>query len=563
MGRLLSMKLAAGLALLTLFLAACGGGIGGGELPTMAPTPTAAPHATPTMVPLPDPDPVAEVDWEDLEPFRLAMRPEFAHEIDDFADYNRYTIEATVELTTVATINGSQRVRHTNRTQDTYDHLVFRMHPNLLDYSGARMNISDVQVNGERVVTELRERNFLLIVPLADLLEPGESVEVLMDFNTSVEAGFPSGFSNFHYLADIFSGPEWYPILSVYEEGRGWWMTRQSGLQGETAYGVTSLFDVRMTADENQTVVLSGTEIDTIDNGDGTLTHHVVTGPMRDNVMFVSPRFLKLTGEYENVTVNLYYWDFLGDDEDIAPDRSRIAAEVGLDITLTAVDIYTRTFGEYPFNELDVLQTANTAGGIEYPGVFIVNDQFWNAGAPFFEAVLVHETSHQWWYSLVGNDQTRWPFLDEALAGFSEYVYYWGIARTEADIRAAEDYIRNDQLQYNAFLSAGSRDVPIGWANDEYDPTTAEWGIALYAKAPLFYYEIAEIVGRDQTYAALAEYFRRNRYGIAEPDDLLAAFEDVTGMDWDPFFYEWIGDFPGLSPAAVATVNALQSGGGG
>ena len=96
--------------------------------------------------------------------------------------------------------------------------------------------------------------------------------------------------------------------------------------------------------------------------------------------------------------------------------------------------------------------------------------------------MLVHETAHQWWYSLVGNDQTRWPFLDEALAGFSEYVYYWDIARTEADMRAVEDYIRNDQLQYNAFLSAGSRDVPIGWANDEYDPTTAEWGIAQWTR---------------------------------------------------------------------------------
>ncbi len=36
----------------------------------------------------------------------------------------------------------------------------------------------------------------------------------------------------------------------------------------------------------------------------------------------------------------------------------------------------------------------------------------------------VHETAHQWWYARVANDQALEPWLDEALATYSEYLFY-------------------------------------------------------------------------------------------------------------------------------------------
>jgi aminopeptidase N len=57
-------------------------------------------------------------------------------------------------------------------------------------------------------------------------------------------------------------------------------------------------------------------------------------------------------------------------------------------------------------------------------------------------------------------------------------------------------------------------------------------------------------------YRVLQEYFRRFRYEVAQIGDILQVFEDVTGRPWDAMFYEWVGDFPGLDPSAIATVNA-------
>ena len=39
----------------------------------------------------------------------------------------------------------------------------------------------------------------------------------------------------------------------------------------------------------------------------------------------------------------------------------------------------------------------------------------------------VHETAHQWWYARVANDQALEPWLDEAMATYSELLYYQAI----------------------------------------------------------------------------------------------------------------------------------------
>jgi hypothetical protein len=36
----------------------------------------------------------------------------------------------------------------------------------------------------------------------------------------------------------------------------------------------------------------------------------------------------------------------------------------------------------------------------------------------------IHEIAHQWWFGLVGNDQAMEPWLDEALAVYSERIFY-------------------------------------------------------------------------------------------------------------------------------------------
>ncbi|NPV65734.1 MAG: M1 family metallopeptidase [Anaerolineae bacterium] len=548
--RLATFVALAGLALLALV--SCAGPFPDRPLPTLAPTMTARPYATATFVPLPTPVPLPPVDWEDIAIFRQAMRSGFEGDIDAFANRNRYAIEATVELGDAATVRGAQRVRYTNHSADTLTEIVFRLYPNL-DAFSARMAILAVEVGGVPVMPALEERDSVLRVPLPLPLPPGQSAEVHLTFTSAIERGFSANYGEYSYQQGVFTAPEWYPVLSVYEEGHGWWTARARSQQGEQTYTETGLYDIRLTADADVTLVMSGSEIEQRVNGDGTITHHIVSGPMRDSILIASRRLLSLSDEVDGIAVNLYYWD---DEENLR--RNADAARAGLAIIGRTLRAFNRAFGEYPFREFDVVQTNTRAGGIEYPGVIVVADAYWNAGDPFFEVVLAHEAGHQWFYSLVGNNQVRYPFLDESLTSFTEYVYFWETAATERDSQEAADYIRRERQSYNAYTGAGNPDLPLGLSTDDY--VEAQYSLIIYTKGPLFFNEIASQIGREQMYAFLREYFRRYRYEVASIGGMLGTLEDVTGQQWDQLFYEWVGHFEGLDPAVVATVDVRRRG---
>jgi aminopeptidase N len=65
--------------------------------------------------------------------------------------------------------------------------------------------------------------------------------------------------------------------------------------------------------------------------------------------------------------------------------------------------------------------------GMEFSGlVFVSSDWFHRyEGTPtdYLTVITVHEVAHQWWYARVGNDAAMCPWMDEALATYSEYIF--------------------------------------------------------------------------------------------------------------------------------------------
>jgi len=541
---LLVMALVIALAMASALLSACGetasSGAPGG-LPDRAPTVTAQPPTTPTPLPQPQIAPLAPVDWDNLEPFRAAMRPAFAGDVDAFAQRNRYAIEAELTLgASTAELHGAQRVRYTNRAGVPLDSIVFRLYPNLPALGGS-MTVYDVWLNDSPVTPELAARGTALIVPLAGPLAPGDSAEVMLTFSLTAERGLNASYGQFGYQREVFSAPEWYPVLSVYDPASGWWMERASPM-GDAVYAESALFEVKITAPQNVHIVLSGTEIDRIPTGDGRVTHHVVSGPMRDSVLVASPIFGQVSGSVEDIAVNVYYWP-----------GGEGAAEQVLTIARDALRVNNATYGEYPFAEFDVVETFNYTA-IEYPGVILVSDRVWEPGNAFFEVATAHEVGHQWFYSLVGSNQVDHPWIDESLTAFTEFVYMQQVY----DDRRAQELITTTRDSYNAYRGTGAPDLPLNLPVSAYFQNN--YGAIIYRKGPLFYQELRELLGDEVFFQALRTYVERHRYEVAQSDDILAAFEDVSGQDLDALFYEWVGEFEGLDPAVIASSAPGSSG---
>ncbi len=85
-----------------------------------------------------------------------------------------------------------------------------------------------------------------------------------------------------------------------------------------------------------------------------------------------------------------------------------------LDGTADAFKAMEALLGPYPYPTLRVVQSSG-AYGMESPGMIWIP-----TGAPSanLRYLTAHETAHQWFYGIVGNDQARQPFADEAAADF-------------------------------------------------------------------------------------------------------------------------------------------------
>lgn len=493
--------------------------------PTLQPTETAAPLTTPTSVPTPPLLDLPEVDWEDVGAHKKAMKPAFADDVDRFVDANRYFIVARLSFEPDAVFRAAQRVRFTNRTGEALDLLVFRLYANT-PALGGRMNVHHVEVNGVKVEPSLSNLRSVMGVPLPVPLQDGESVELRMDFTLVMTRGLNTSYGRFGYVNDVVSATAWYPTLSVYEPGIGWWTDLPSP-QGDPSYTEIGLYEVQLTLPAEMVVAMSGVIVETRRNADGTITYRDVTGPMRDHAFQASKRYMVTETRADGTRIVMLHYR---DQADSPTDGTKVAMQYAVQ----ALQIFNATFGEYPYAELVVAQNP-TPSGVEFPGIIQIAERAWVQGNRFLEVVIAHEIGHQWFYALVGNNQVALPWIDESLTSYTEFVYF---RAAYADPKVGEDYVDSFQQRYTNYLARGLPDLPLDLPVRSY--VGISYGAIVYTKGPLFFVELERVIGREMVYAAIAEYFRRHKYGIATTEDVQRAFEDVSKHDLSALFNQWV-----------------------
>ena len=94
--------------------------------------------------------------------------------------------------------------------------------------------------------------------------------------------------------------------------------------------------------------------------------------------------------------------------------------------TTRAIELFERLFGKYRRERFVVVQ-GDFPDGMEFTGLVFVGSawfaQFDGTPYNYLTLITIHEVAHQWWYARVGNDAALHPWLDEALATYSEYLF--------------------------------------------------------------------------------------------------------------------------------------------
>ena len=200
------------------------------------------------------------------------------------------------------------------------------------------------------------------------------------------------------------------------------------------------------------------------------------------------------------------------------------AAKMALKNTADAVQLYSHLFGPYQHKTLTVVE-ADFLDGMEYDGLYFLSKGFYNLydGTPkgYLTAIAVHETAHQWWFAQVANDQALEPWLDEAMATYSEALFY---ENTYPDL---VDWWWSFRVNYYQ---------PTGLVNESiYDyGGFIPYRNAVYLQGATFLDKLRKQIGDDAFFAFLQDYVKSERYKIATAADFFTVLARHTNQDISP-----------------------------
>ena len=401
-----------------------------------------------------------------------------------------YRIEADVDIA-AGTVAASQVVTLRNSFGVPLDAAVFRVVP----ASVGTFTLLGVTVDG--TAAEGRLDGSVLDVPLVPRLEPGATAEIALRYSMRL----PRSPNRLVVAGDTVTLGSWFPILAMH---RGEWDRRQFVDTGDANHSAVASYDVTVRTSVPAEVAATGQLVD----HSGTQWHFTAEN-VRDFAVVTSPSFVTRESRAGEVAVRGSF-------------TSAATAQLMTDRAVTFLGWLSDQLGPYTYPTLSIVGAELPAsfGGLEYPAFIIlaqrsaVPDPFYGSG---LDVLLLHEVVHQWFYSMVGNDQIADPWLDEALAVYVTYLYY-----AEAEPALAPSVYQR--------TIAGGTDGPVDSAVTEF-PSDPPYFDVVYRRGARFLDALRDRLGHAQFMELLRQHVATHRDRVATPRAFLDLAQSLAGVD--------------------------------
>ena len=458
---------------------------------------------------------------DDFKPFRKMLIE------DEFTDhpelYERTVYHLQLEIgEPVTEIAARARIRFTNREQETIEQIPFFLYPNL---TPGGLEVHTLSVDGVAVDPELRDRGSRLLAHLPAALEPGQSVEFVIEYDLFLPVTDEGEYGGFGYVGGVLSLAYCYPMIPAFAG----WNHPLPVPYGDFIFNEVSFYLVQVSMPHELILAAPGIELGAR-QADGRREVIYAMGPSRDLYLALSEEFMIETERIGQTEVR----SFAGKDAGAASQRV-------LSTAVAALRSFGDRFGAYPYTTLTLVSVPFAAFGLEFPGIIINARRLYDlsqsyGGVPspvLLESTTAHEVAHQWFYSSVGNDQLLEPWLDEALTQYASWLYY----KDRYGQSAAQGFFRSLEDRWNR---VGRAEIPIGRPVHAYTPK--EYGAIVYGRGPLFIDALAEHLGEEVFNNFLREYTRTFEWDIVDSGEFEAAAEAACNCRLDELFDRWVGN---------------------
>ncbi|MFN4123533.1 MAG: M1 family aminopeptidase [Flavobacteriales bacterium] len=493
-----------------------------------------------------------------------------------------YTMKANVDERTDI-VTATMQLEYWNNSPDTLYFVFFHLYQNAFqpksychmlheankypivygryESQGLGTKVEKMQINGQDCKTELD--NTILKVWLHQPLLPGANVTFDVDFKTYFDMGGSirrrmkmfNAYGNKHY-----DGVHWYPRLAAYDRKFGWSTDQHLGKE---FYGNFGTYDVELTFAANYVLEATGYLM----NRDEVLPKELREkldiknfaekpwGSAPSIVTPYDPRQRK-TWKFHAENVHDFAWTAdptyrIGETwwEDVQivslvqePHASRWLNAA--DFTSKVIETYSRDFGRYIYNKMVV---ADARDGMEYPMITLNG-----GGDPGYRGLLAHEVGHNWFFGMVGSNETYRAALDE---GFTQFLTAWALEKIDGPYlvkgkfvnkyteRHSHPELSRDARIYNGYLRDAVRldQSTLNTHSDDFGGALRHGGGYgnVYYKTATMLHNLQYTLGDTLFQNAMKHYF--NTWKIAHPywEDFKNSIIQFTKVDLNWFFDQW------------------------
>lgn len=531
--------------------------------------------------------------WKNRKPYEGYWQQDVAYKIRATLIDTADVVEATEELT------------YYNNSPDTLYEVFFHLYQNAFlkgaylenlnrannfyqkfgryESSGKGTTITSVQAGGDDLVPSI---DFSIMnLKLKKPILPNSSIVFTIAFRTYFDDGgnqrrrmkLFNAYGNKHY-----DGVHWYPRICVYDRKFGWETDQHLGKE---FYGDFGTYDVELNFPKHFVLDATGVLQNKEEVFPGDLRARLDIGNFRDKPLYEKPSVvIAPDGTYKSwkfraENVHDFAWTAdptyrIGEVNITLPDGHQVQCislaqephasrwQDAASFASKVIELYSRDFGMYAYPKMIV---ADARDGMEYPMLTLDGGL-----SPGYYGLLAHEIGHNWFFGMVGNNETYRASLDE---GFTQFLTHWSMSRLTREYpRPGKGYMGRtykplplmDQTVYLGYTrdAINHSDMPLNTHSDDFNGGLHHGGgySQVYYKTATMLYNLQYVLGDSLFLGAMRHYF--NQWKMCHPyfEDFRNSIIHYTHVDLNWFFDQWMETTKTIDYAIKGVKPVLENG---
>lgn len=464
------------------------------------------------------------------------------------------------------TIEGKEILYYTNNSPHALNQLFFHLYQNAVqpgslvdelynankvihqfgkyEEKGLGTTIAYVKINDEEVAFTIDYT--LMQIKLPQAIESGKTTKIEIAFTTYFDRGSIRRRMKVydHHGFKHFNGVHWYPRIVVYDKKFSW--AAQQHMEHEF-YGDFGQYDVELSLPNHYICEATGTNLNRYELLPNEIWNKLQITNFKNKKVGEAPStIIQPDGSYKTwkfhaINVHDFAWtadptyriaiEKYGDIECIALAQENNAAgwQPTAAFLRDVVKTYSTDFGEYVYPKI---VAADANDGMEYPMLTLDGGMY-----PSHRGLIAHEVGHNWFFGMLGSNETYRAALDE---GFTQFLTAWSLKKlSKPETHASIDY----GSVYGGYINAAfnGEEATLNTHSDDFNGATGHGGGygQVYYKTATMLYNLQYVLGDELFSKAMKHYV--SEWKIAHPylEDFKNAITEIAQTDLNWFFDQW------------------------